>query len=71
MALKRHEDHGYNTRKKENFRLPRTFRKWGQERTEYHAVRDFNYLSADTKQLTSLNIFKRNILNFQLGSNVM
>ena len=68
LSLVKQENHGYNTRNKNDFRLPRTFKNWGQERTEYHAVKDFNSLTGDIRQSSNLNIFKRNILNFILDS---
>ena len=37
--------HRHNTRNKGNFRLPRVKRNWGKQRTQYHAVSDFNSLS--------------------------
>jgi hypothetical protein len=39
-----------------------TKRQWGQQRTAYHAVKDFNLLNRDIKRSSNLNIFKREIL---------
>ena len=51
MNLLKHEDqHTYNTRNKDKLRLPSTKRQWGQQRTAYHAVKDFNLLNRDIKR---------------------
>ena len=52
--------HRHNTRNKGNFRLPRVKRNWGKQRTQYHAVSDFNSLSQtikDSRNVNSFNLF--------------
>ena len=47
-----------------NFRLPRVKRNWGLQRTQYHAVLDFNSLSQTIKDSKSVNSFKRDVFKF-------
>ena len=62
-SLTKHEDeHKHNTRNKSKLKLPRTKTNWGQERTEFHAVNDFN--SFECKNSRNLILFKRNVSNF-------
>ena len=56
--------HRHNTRNKGNFRLPRVKRNWGKQRTQYHAVSDFNSLSQTIKDSRNVNSFKRNVFKF-------
>ena len=64
MTLLTYEDcHSYNTRNKDTLKLPSTKRKWGQQRTEFQAVKDFNTLSQAIRHSRNLNIFKRSILS--------
>ena len=56
--------HRHNTRNKGNFRLPRVKRNWGMQRTQYHAVSDFNSLSQTIKDSRNVNSFKRNVFKF-------
>ena len=43
LILTKHEDeHKHSTRNKSKLKLPRTKTNWGQKRTEFHAVNDFN-----------------------------
>ena len=49
----------YNTRNKVNLRLPCVKRKWGKQRTAYHAVNDFNSPSEMIRDCSNVNIFKR------------
>lgn len=56
--------HRHNTRNKGNFRLPRVKRNWGKQRTQYHAVSDFNSLSHTIKDSRNVNSFKRNVFKF-------
>ena len=63
MDLLRHEDqHTYNTRNKDKLRIPTATRQWGQQRTAFQAVNDFNSLNPDIKRSANVAIFKRNIL---------
>ena len=56
--------HRHNTRNTGNFRLPRVKRNWGMQRTQYHAVFDFNSLSQTIKDSRSVSSFKRNVFKF-------
>ena len=53
--------HSHNTCNKDNFRLPRVKRNWGKQRTQNHAVSDFNSLSQTIKDSRNVNSFKRNV----------
>ena len=65
LILTKHEDeHKHNTRNKFKLKLPRTKTNWGQERTEFHAVNDFNSLSFECTNSRNLILFKRNVSNF-------
>ena len=50
--------HRHNTRNKGNFRLSRVNRNWGMQRTQYHAISDFN----SQKPLTMIMIKPINYL---------
>ena len=56
--------HNYNTRNKVNLRLPCVKRKWGKQRTAYHAVNDFNSLSEMIRDCSNVNIFNRRVYRF-------
>ena len=56
--------HRHNTRNKGNFRLPRVKRNWGKQRSQYHAVSDFNSLSQTIKDSKNVNSFRRNVFKF-------
>ena len=56
-VLHRHNNKG-------NFRLPRVKRNWGMQRTQYHAVFDFNSVSQTIIDLRNVNSFKRNVFKF-------
>ena len=56
--------HRHNARNKGNFRLRCVKRNWGKQRTQYHAVSDFNSLSQTIKDLRNVNSFKRNVFKF-------
>ena len=58
--------HRHNTRNKGNFRLPHVKRNWGKQRTQYHAVSDFNSLSQMIKDSRNVNSFKRNVFKFSI-----
>ena len=60
--------HNYNTRNKVNIRLPCVKRNWGKQRTAYHTVNDFNYLSEMIRDSAIVNIFNdRFIIFFNLS----
>ena len=47
--------------------LPRVSRNWGMQRTQYHAISDFNSLSQTIKDSArNVNSFKRNVFKFLL-----
>ena len=50
--------HRHNTRNKGNCRLPRLKNNWGMQRTQYHAISDFNSLSQTIKDSSNVNSFK-------------
>ena len=56
--------HRPNTRKKGNFRLPQVKRNWGMQKTQYHAVSDFNSLSQKIKDSRNVTSFKHNVFKF-------
>ena len=56
----------HNTRNKGNFRLPRLKKNWGMQRTQYHAVSDFNSLSQTIKDSSNVNSFKCNVFKLSL-----
>ena len=63
LDLLRHEDwHTYNTRNKDKLWIPIAKRQWGQQRTTFQAVNDFNALNRDIKQWASVATFERKIL---------
>ena len=62
--LKQEEIHCHNTRNKQNLRLPRVKRNWGKQRTQYHAVQDYNSLSQPIKDSKDINNFKRSVFKF-------
>ena len=43
--IRQQEQHDYITRTKLNLRLPSVQRNWGEQRTAFHSIRDFNSLS--------------------------
>ena len=48
--------HRHNTHKKGNLRLPQVKRNWGMQRTQYHAISDFNSLSQTTKDSRNVKV---------------
>ena len=64
--IRQHEQHDHNTRTKLNLRLPSVKRNWGQQRTAFHAFKDFNSLSQAIRQSVNLDIFNHNLLNLWL-----
>ena len=63
--LRQEELHSHNTRNKQQLRLPRVKRNWGKQRTQYHAMKDYNSLSAANKRLSrDINSFKYNVFKF-------
>ena len=55
------EIHSYNTRNKDALRLPKVKRKWGKQRTNYKAIKDWNNLDSEIRNAQTLAIFKKNL----------
>ena len=58
------EQHNYNARTKLHLKLPSVKWNWGKQRTAFHAIMDFNFLSQAIRQSVNLKIFKRNLFKF-------
>ena len=54
------EKHSYNTRNKNNLRLPKVKRNWGKQRLAYHAAKDWNTLESKVKSCKTIKEFKSN-----------
>ena len=54
------ETHSYNTRSKNNLRLPKVKRNWGKQRLAYHAGNDWNSLNENIR-------YSENILQFKIS----
>ena len=65
--IRQDELHIRNIRNKGNFRLPRVKRNWRMQRTQYHAVSNFNSLSQTIKDSRNVNSFKRNVFKFLIS----
>ena len=61
--VKKSEIHSYNTRNKNTLKLPKVRRNWGKQRVSYQAVKDWNSLDTETRNLLNLVTFKRNLLS--------
>ena len=57
------DSHGYNTRNRDNLRLPRVTRNWGKQRVSYQGVVNWNSLNKDIKDPTNIRLFKYKLLN--------
>ena len=67
LETKQHQ-HNCNTRNKVNLTHPCVKRNWGKQRTTYHTVNDFNYLSEMIRDSAIVNIFNdRFIIFFNLS----
>ena len=53
------ETHHYNTRHKDNVRLPKSRCKWGQRRLTFQAIHEWNGLPMSTQNANSLDLFKK------------
>ena len=58
-----HDVHRYNTRNAQDFRLPAVKTNWGKQRLSYHAIKDWNSLSLDVRNSTTIATFKSKFLN--------
>ena len=57
---KRNSDvHSYNTKKKDNFRLPVVGRNYGKQRLLYQSLNEWNNLDKSLRDVKSLLIFKQ------------
>ena len=56
--------HCYDTRHRDNLRLPRIRRNWGKQRTHYQAVKDRNSLDPCLRKSNNLESFKRYVHNY-------
>ena len=59
--------HNYNTRRENNIRLPKVNTNWGgKQRTKYRAVKEWNNLLDELKQLVEISdvFLKMNFLRF-------
>ena len=56
--VKNSETHSYNTRTKNNLRLPKVKRNWGKQRTCFQAINDWNNLDLSIRDSPSLSSFK-------------
>ncbi len=52
------ETHSYNTRSKNNLRLPKVKRNWGKQRLAYHAGNDWNSLNENIRNSENILQFK-------------
>jgi hypothetical protein len=60
---KKADIYDYNIRSKDNLRLPKVKRNWGKQRTVYQAVKEWNDLSQELRNSSSVPVFKRNFLS--------
>ena len=60
--LKNGNIHEYNTRIKDNLRLPKVSKNWGKQRLEYQAVKKWNELSQNVRNSNNIQAFKRTFL---------
>ena len=65
--LRNSDIHSYNTRRRNNFRLPLAKRNYGKQRLFYHCAKEWNILDASFKDIKSLLLFKQNIKSYFLG----
>ena len=53
--------HSYNTRRRNDFRLPLVKRNYGKQRLFYQCAKEWNFLDASFKEINSLLLFKQSI----------
>ena len=58
------DTHRYNTRNRNNFRLPAARKNWGKQKRNYNAVKDWNSLDESIRNAQNVSIFKRNYFNY-------
>ena len=59
--LKNSDIHSYNTRRRNDFRLPLVKRNYGKQRLFYQCAKEWNILDESFKEMNSLLLFKQNI----------
>ena len=62
--LRNSDIYSYNTRRRNDFRLPLAKRNYGKQRLFYHCAKEWNTLDASFKAINSLLIFKQNIKSY-------
>ena len=55
--------HNYNTRNRDNIRIPRSKRRWGQWSVASRAAVDWNSLDKSIRSIDNLNLFKKSVHN--------
>ena len=60
--LKNINIHKYNTRSKDNLRLPKVSKNWVKQTLEYQAVKEWNDLSQNVRNSNNIEAFKRTFL---------
>ena len=62
--LRNSDIHSYNTRWRNDFRLPLANRNYGKHRLFYQRAKEWNILDASLKEIISLLLFKQNIKSY-------
>ena len=62
--LRNSDIHSYNTRRRNDFRLPLAKRNYGKQRLFYQCAKEWNILDASFKEINSLLLFKQNIKSY-------
>ena len=66
--LKNSDIHSYNTRRKNDFRLPRVRTNYGKKTLLYQGIKEWNLLEQSFKDIKSFLIFKQRIKERVLAS---
>jgi len=62
--LRSSDFHGYNTRRKNDFRLPLVKRNYGKQRLSYKCVKEWNLLDMSFKEIDSFLVFNQSVKNY-------
>ena len=62
--LRSSDFHGYNTRRKNDFRLPLVKRNYGKQRLLYKCVKEWNLLDMSFKEIDSFLVFNQSVKNY-------
>ena len=62
--LRNSDTHSYNTRRRNDFRLPLAKRNYGKQRLFYQCAKEWNILDASLKEINSLLLSKQNIKSY-------